>query len=108
MEHAYPLRVETYALRQGSGGSGKFRGGRGIVRDVRVLGENVTVSVSGERQQVAAPGMDGGGNGALGEFIINPDGPRERKLSSAVSGEKLPPGTIIRVATPGGGGWGKA
>jgi N-methylhydantoinase B len=107
LEHAYPLRVEAYALREGSGGAGRFRGGRGIVRDVRVLGENVTVSVSGERQIVAAPGMDGGGDGALGAFIIDPGGPSARKLSSATSGEKLPVGTIIRVATPGGGGWGK-
>lgn len=107
LEHAYPLRIETYALRTGSGGKGQFKGGNGIVRDFRALGDDITVSVSGERQQAAAPGMEGGENGLPGIFIVNPDTPEERKLSSAAGGVELPHGTIIRVATPGGGGWGK-
>ncbi len=106
LEHAYPLRIETYALRNGSGGAGQFSGGNGIVRDFRALGEDITVSVSGERQHAAAPGMEGGADGALGLFIVNPDTPGEQKLSSAAGGVKLPRDTIIRVATPGGGGWG--
>ncbi|MEX2616496.1 MAG: hydantoinase B/oxoprolinase family protein [Alphaproteobacteria bacterium] len=106
LEHAYPLRVETYALRTGAGGAGQYRGGDGIVRDFRALGDDITVSVSGERQHAAAPGAAGGGDGALGSFILDPGGPNERKLSAAVGNEPLPRGAIIRVTTPGGGGWG--
>lgn len=106
LEHAYPLRVETYALRTGAGGKGQYRGGDGIVRDFRALGDDITVSVSGERQHAAAPGAAGGSDGALGTFILDPGGPNERKLSAAVGREPLPRGAIIRVTTPGGGGWG--
>jgi len=105
LEHAYPVRVETYALRSGSGGAGKFCGGDGIVRDYRILGDDVTVSLSGERQDVAAPGVDGGENGATGYFMLDPDGIAQ-KLPSAVQEQMLPRNSVFRVATPGGGGCG--
>ena len=63
LEHAYPFRVERYALWEGSAGAGEFRGGMGVVRDYRVLGDDIVVSLSSERQNVAACGMQGGGDG---------------------------------------------
>ena len=106
LEHAYPVRIERYALRRSSGGAGRFRGGDGIVRDYRILGDDITVSLSGERQHAPGPGMDGAGDGALGVFSIDPDIPSARTLSAAVGEEPLPRNSILRVATPGGGGWG--
>ncbi|MBI3068252.1 MAG: hydantoinase B/oxoprolinase family protein [Betaproteobacteria bacterium] len=106
LEHAYPLRVERYALRNGSGGDGKYRGGMGVIRDYRVLGDDVVVSLSSERQHVAALGMAGGGAGARGAFILNPGTPREKILPSAAGEVALPRGSVLRICTPGGGGYG--
>ena len=72
LEHAYPFRVERYALWDGSGGAGRYRGGMGVVRDYRVLADDIVVSLSSERQHVAAQGMAGGGDGATGAFVLNP------------------------------------
>ena len=52
LEHAYPFRVERYALWEGSAGLGKYRGGMGVMRDYRVLGDDIVVSLSSERQNV--------------------------------------------------------
>ena len=82
LEHAYPFRVERYALWEGSAGAGQYRGGMGVVRDYRVLGDDIVVSLSSERQHVAAAGAAGGKPGALGAFVLNPDTPEESKASS--------------------------
>ena len=105
LEHAYPVRVETYALRTGSGGAGEHRGGDGIVRDYRILGDDITVSLSGERQDVAAPGVEGGADGATGLFMLDPAG-MAQELPSAVQQQPLPRDSVLRIATPGGGGYG--
>jgi N-methylhydantoinase B len=106
LEHTYPFRVERYALWNGSGGAGKYRGGMGVTRDYRVLGDDIVVSLSSERQHVAARGMQGGGAGACGAFILNPDTPHERKLPAAAGEVALPRGSVLRICTPGGGGYG--
>jgi N-methylhydantoinase B len=108
LEHAYPFRVERYALWDDSGGAGQYRGGAGVVRDYRVLADDIVVSLSSERQHVAAAGMTGGGSGALGVFILNPGTPGERKLPAAAADLRLPRDSILRIATPAGGGYGKA
>jgi N-methylhydantoinase B len=106
LEHAYPFRVERYALRDGSGGAGQYRGGAGVIRDYRVLADDIVVSLSSERQHVAARGMAGGADGATGAFILDPDTPQERKLPSAAADVRLPRGSVLRIATPSGGGYG--
>lgn len=106
LEHAYPLRVERYSLREGSGGSGKFRGGGGVVREYRALSDGIVVSLSAERQNVAASGMQGGQPGATGRFVLDPDTPAERVLSSAESELPLRRGSVLAVYTSGGGGYG--
>jgi N-methylhydantoinase B len=105
LEHAYPFRVERYALWENSSGGGQYRGGAGVVRDYRVLADDIVVSLSSERQHVAAQGMAGGGAGAVGAFVLNPGTPEERRLPSAAADVRLPRGSVLRIATPAGGGF---
>ncbi|MGZ8203030.1 MAG: hydantoinase B/oxoprolinase family protein [Burkholderiales bacterium] len=107
LEHAYPFRVERYALWEGSGGPGKYRGGMGVLRDYRVLGDDIVVSLSSERQHVAASGASGGAPGTLGEFIMNPGTEQARKLPAAAADVKLPRGSVLRICTPSGAGYGE-
>lgn len=108
LEHAYPFRVERYALWDESSGPGQYRGGAGVVRDYRVLADEIVVSLSSERQHVAAPGMAGGGAGACGAFVLNPGTPQEQKLPSAAADVPLPRGSVLRICTPAGAGYGDA
>jgi N-methylhydantoinase B len=108
LEHAYPFRVERYALQDDSAGAGQYRGGMGVVRDYRVLGDDIVVSLSSERQHVAAQGAAGGKRGGVGAFVLNPDMPEERRLPAAGADIKLPPDSVLRIVTPGGGGYGEA
>lgn len=106
LEHAYPLRLERYALRDGSGGTGAYRGGTGIIRDYRALHDGVQVSLSSERQHVPAAGVADGTGGAPGQFVLNPGTPDERILRSAEADISLPKGAVISIRTPGGGAYG--
>src|SRR5262249_7092990 len=106
LEHAFPFLIETYALRDGSGGGGQHRRGLGVVRDYRVVADDVTVSLSSERQAVAASGLAGGEAGSMGVFILDPGTPNEQVLPSAAAEVRLPRGSVLRVCTPGGGGFG--
>ncbi len=99
LELQYPLRVERYGLRRGSGGVGRHRGGDGVVRELRVL-EGCRLSIISERRANAPQGERGGAPGAPGSNVLN--------------GEPLPPkvtrdveaGDVVAIETPGGGGWG--
>jgi N-methylhydantoinase B/oxoprolinase/acetone carboxylase alpha subunit len=71
-----------------------------------VLTDHVTVSVSAERQSVNPKGLKDGGDGLLGEFVINPGKIDEKKLSSAVAEYRLNKGDVLSVRTPGGAGYG--
>lgn len=106
LEHAYPFRVERYALRDGSGGAGQYRGGAGVERDYRVLADDIVVSLSSERQHVPAQGMMGGRDGATGAFVLNPGSAEARSLPAAAADLRLARGSLFRICTPGGGGYG--
>jgi N-methylhydantoinase B len=108
LEHAYPFRVERYALWDGSGGAGRYRGGAGCVRDYRVLADDIVVSLSSERQHVAAPGAAGGEAGATGAFVLNPGTAGAQTLPAAAADVRLPRGALFRISTPGAGGYGPA
>ncbi|HRQ77551.1 MAG TPA: hydantoinase B/oxoprolinase family protein, partial [Gemmatimonadaceae bacterium] len=101
LEHAYPIVIERYALREGSGGSGKHNGGDGVVRRYRVL-EPCTVTLLTERRARAPKGAQGGADGARGENLLNGE-PLPAKCRRA-----LQPGDVLEIRTPGGGGWGTA
>lgn len=106
LEHSYPLRVVNYRIREGSGGPGRYRGGNGISREYLIENKGVTVSLSSQRQQVGARGAEKGHSGATGQFTLNPGTTNEVRLPSAVADYPLPPGSILRIETPGGGGYG--
>ncbi len=104
LETSYPLRVEAYRLRPGSGGDGRFRGGLGIVRSVRFLGERGTVSLISERRRFPPRGIRGGSDGAPGRNSLLRDGTRLPLPSKTTMGIRKD--DVIVVETPGGGGWG--
>jgi N-methylhydantoinase B len=103
LEHAYPLRVRRYALRDGSGGEGRHRGGEGVVKEVELLGK-ARITLISERRQTAPYGLQGGGPGRTGRNLLLRDG-RERELPAKSTIEGLP-GDRLLIETPGGGGWG--
>ncbi|MBI1852894.1 MAG: hydantoinase B/oxoprolinase family protein [Planctomycetes bacterium] len=104
LESAYPLRVRRLALRDGSGGSGKHRGGDGVVRMIETL-VPATVAVVADRQRSRPYGLEGGKPGKPGETLIVRRG-RARRLA-AKTNERVEPGDVIVVRTPGGGGHGR-
>jgi N-methylhydantoinase B len=99
LELAYPLRVERWHLREGSGGAGRHRGGDGIVRELRVL-EDCRLSVLAERRAHAPKGAAGGEDGAPGRTLVN-DEEQPAKVT-----RQLRAGDVVRIETPGGGGHG--
>jgi N-methylhydantoinase B len=101
LEHAYPIRIDEYAIRRGSGGAGTFRGGDGVVRRYRVL-ERCTVTLLTERRRHAPAGAAGGSAGLPGRNLLN------GTLLPAKCRVELQPGDVVTVETPGGGGWGPA
>jgi N-methylhydantoinase B len=100
LELQYPLRVERYALRLGSGGRGVHRGGDGVVRELRVL-ENCRLSILSERRARAPQGERGGSPGAPGRNLLNGE-PLPAKVT-----RDLVAGDVVTVETPGGGGFGR-
>jgi N-methylhydantoinase B len=103
LEHAYPVRVHRYALRRASGGAGKFRGGDGIIREIEML-VNAQVAMLSDRRKIPPYGLSGGSPGAPGKNEVR-TGKGGRRLPSKCS-FNAPAGTLIRIETPGGGGWG--
>jgi len=99
LELAYPLRVERYELRRGSGGDGRFRGGDGVVREYRAL-ERCRLSLLTQRRGLAPRGAEGGDDGRPGRNLLNG---QELPAFATVD---LEPGDLLRLETPGGGGYG--
>ena len=99
LELAYPLRVERHALRLGSGGAGRHRGGDGVVRELRAL-EACRLSILSERRRRAPQGRAGGEPGRPGRNLLNGEG------LPAKTTRDLGPGDVVRIETPGGGGYG--
>ena len=104
LEYAYPLRVQAYRLRAGSGGAGHHRGGDGLVREV-ALDVPATITLLSERRQRGAPGLAGGAPGTPGvNAVRHADGSSERLPGKCE--RHLAAGDLLVVETPGGGGWG--
>ena len=106
-ERAFPMRVLRHGLRRGSGGAGRHPGGEGIERDLLVL-EDVTVSLITERRVSRPWGLSGGGPGGVGENWLLPGGEESaaERLPDKCT-RRLVTGDVLRVRTPGGGGWGQ-
>jgi N-methylhydantoinase B len=99
LELAYPLRVERHELRLGAGGRGEHRGGDGVVRELRVL-EDCRLSLVGERRRRAPRGARGGEPGLPGRNLLNGEDLPAKTTRSLRAGD------VVRVETPGGGGFG--
>jgi 5-oxoprolinase (ATP-hydrolysing) len=104
LELRYPMRLEAFSVRRGSGGDGAQTGGDGAVRKIRLLAP-ATVSVVSSRRDVAPFGLDGGGDGAAGEQHVERVDGRIEPIAG-VSQSELQPGDAIVIGTPGGGGYG--
>lgn len=104
LEHAYPFRVRRYAVRRGSGGTGRFRGGDGIEREVEVL-TPAEITILSDRRVGSPYGLEGGEPGEPGRnTLIDPSGEtRDLGGKASVTAEA---GSIISIHTPGGGGYG--
>ena len=106
LEWRFPVRLESYEIRSGSGGAGRWHGGDGGVRRLRFL-EPMTASILSNGRVHGAFGMAGGGDGALGiNRVVRADGTVE-ELGHIGSAE-MRAGDIFEVHTPGGGGFGAA
>jgi len=104
LEHRFPVLVEAHAIRRGSGGAGRFRGGDGAVRRIRFL-EPMTASILAGRRRVPPYGMAGGAPGALGRaWVERNDGSRQELGYSEET--ELAAGEVFVIETPGGGGYG--
>jgi N-methylhydantoinase B len=104
LESAYPLRVRRYSLRALSGGAGRHRGGDGIVREIEFLTE-VRGSILSDRRRFAPYGLAGGLAGQPGKNQLLVPGRRQSLPSKTAF--SAPRGSVLRIETPGGGGWGK-
>ncbi len=101
LESELPLRVRTVAIRRGSGGDGRHRGGDGIVRELEAL-VPMRFTLITERRADRPRGRAGGGDGAPGRNLLNGE-----PLAAKTAG-RLEPGDVLRIETPGGGGFGVA
>ena len=116
LEYAYPFRVRRYSYRPGSGGNGKFRGGDGLVREIELL-TDAQVTLLSDRRKFRPYGLAGGEAGAVGYAVCHHAGEGPVRLRSgqvraakteipAKSSLQAKKGDVIRIETPGGGGWG--
>jgi 5-oxoprolinase (ATP-hydrolysing) len=104
LEARFPVRLERFARRRGSGGIGRWRGGDGVVRVLRAL-EPITLAILSGSRRVAPFGLAGGGEGRCGRnALLRSDGGCEELGGSAQVA--MEPGDGFVLETPGGGGWG--
>jgi len=99
-EHQFPVRVESYRVRRGSGGRGKHRGGDGIMRELRFL-EPAEVTILSDRRERGPWGLAGGEAGKPGRNTLG-----GQRIAAKVRLE-VRTGDTLRIETPGGGGWGR-
>jgi 5-oxoprolinase (ATP-hydrolysing) len=105
LEWRFPVLLESFAIRRGSGGDGKWRGGDGAVRRLRFL-EPMTAAILSSHRRIAPHGLAGGGAGALGHNWIERAGGR-REVLGGTAVAAMNEGDVFVIETPGGGGYGK-
>jgi N-methylhydantoinase B len=99
LELEFPIRVVEYAIRRGSGGGGRHRGGDGVIRELEAL-EPLHYSLITERRRHAPPGAQGGEDGKPGRNLLDGEELPAKAIGDLKRGQRL------RIETPGGGGYG--
>ena len=106
LEHRYPVRLERFAVRAGSGGAGRFRGGDGVVREIVFL-EPMSLSLLTQHRTTGPYGLAGGRSGAPGsQVVVRATG--ERRALASIDSCEVEAGDRLLLETPGGGGYGRA
>ncbi len=105
LEARHPVRIERFAVREGSGGAGRWRGGDGVVREITFL-EAMDVNILSGHRGIPPPGLDGGAPGACGRNRVYRADGRVETLDGA-DRTALAPGDRLVIETPGGGGYGR-
>jgi 5-oxoprolinase (ATP-hydrolysing) len=104
LEHHYPVRLERFQLRPGSGGKGLHRGGNGVIREI-LFQEPVELSLLTQRRMSGPYGLEGGGDGQPGrQYLLRADGTQESLEPACAT--TVQHGDRLVIETPGGGGWG--
>jgi 5-oxoprolinase (ATP-hydrolysing) len=104
LELRYPVRLESFAIRRGSGGAGTWQGGDGAVRRIRFL-EPMTAVIVSSRRNIAPFGLAGGADGALGrQWVERADA--SIHVMTGTDRAELAAGDVFVIETPGGGGYG--
>jgi len=106
LETRFPVLLEQFAVRRGSGGTGRHHGGDGVIRRVRFL-EDMTAGMLANRRVIAPFGLEGGADGATGRNWIERAGGSREELGACAS-VAMRPGDTFVIETPGGGGYGRA
>ncbi|MCU0541545.1 MAG: hydantoinase B/oxoprolinase family protein [Oscillatoriaceae cyanobacterium Prado104] len=104
LEWRFPVLLESFAIRENSGGNGHHRGGNGVVRKIRFL-ETMAAGILSGRRVVSPCGLHGGEAGKVGRNYVERVGGKVEELGSAASVE-MQPGDVFVIETPGGGGYG--
>ena len=104
-ESRFPLLVERLGLAVDSGGPGRYRGGLGYEKHIRMLRDAQFMSIA-DRSILSCWGVNGGGAGRPFAVTIDPGGPNERAVDALTDAEPVRAGEVIRIRTTGGGGWG--
>ncbi|MDF1644127.1 MAG: hydantoinase B/oxoprolinase family protein [Pseudomonadales bacterium] len=99
LEAHYPIRIKRYSIRCQSGGEGQHHGGNGIIREFEFL-QNTEVTLLTERRTAQPWGLNGGSEGLPGENCLNGE------ILNSKCSLKVKAGDVLKIATPGGGGWG--
>lgn len=102
----FPLRIERYAINRDSGGPGRYRGGCGVVREIRLLADEAVLASKLDGVDYPPFGLNGGLCGRPGSVTINPGMPNEQHVVPLSDGTVMKQGDLLRFATSGGGGWG--
>jgi 5-oxoprolinase (ATP-hydrolysing) len=104
MELRFPVRIEEFSIRRGSGGAGKFQGGNGVIRRIRFL-KKMKAAILSSHRKYPPKGMAGGETASTGENILKKKSGQTIELSAADEME-VEEGDVFIIKTPGGGGYG--
>ena len=107
LEFRFPVLLESFRIRRGSGGKGRHKGGDGTIRRMRFL-EAMTATLRSSHRTVPPFGLEGGGNGETGRQWVERAATGERVKLEGRCSTPMQPGDVFVISTPSGGGFGKA